>query len=74
MEPNDTSARYDRIAQWWQTEHQHSTYGIAQLERAKPFLLSSTQHLMSGVEAADVLLTVYPNMDFSLKDLIFLAK
>lgn len=42
MEPNDTSARYDRIAQWWQTEHQDSTYGIAQLERAIKF--TSKQH------------------------------
>lgn len=37
MEPNDTSARYDKIAQWWQTEHQDSTYGIVQLERAIKF-------------------------------------
>ena len=37
MEPNDTAARYDRIVQWWQTEHQDSTYGIAQLERAIQF-------------------------------------
>lgn len=37
MHPNDTAARYDRIAQWWQTQHQDSSYGIAQLERAIQF-------------------------------------
>jgi hypothetical protein len=31
MHPKDTAARYDRIAQWWQTQHQDSLYGIAQL-------------------------------------------
>jgi SAM-dependent methyltransferase len=37
MHPEDTAARYDRIAQWWQTQHQYSLYGIAQLERAIKF-------------------------------------
>ncbi len=37
MHPKDTSTRYDRIAQWWQTQHQNSLYGIAQLERAIKF-------------------------------------
>ena len=37
MEPLDTAARYDLIAQWWQTQHQNSHYGIAQLERAIRF-------------------------------------
>lgn len=37
MHPKDTAARYDRIAQWWQVQHQDSLYGIAQLERAIKF-------------------------------------
>jgi len=37
MEPDDIAARYDQIAQWWQTQHQDSPYGIAQLERAIKF-------------------------------------
>ncbi|HEY9301770.1 MAG TPA: class I SAM-dependent methyltransferase [Phormidium sp.] len=37
MEPNDTAARYDQIARWWQIQHKDSTYGIAQLERAIKF-------------------------------------
>lgn len=37
MHPEDTAVRYDRIAQWWQTQHQDSLYGIPQLERAIQF-------------------------------------
>ncbi|WP_445634407.1 Methyltransferase type 11 [Nostoc sp. DSM 114161] len=37
MNPNNTAARYDKIAQWWQIKHQDSLYGIAQLERAIKF-------------------------------------
>lgn len=37
MYPEDTAARYDRIAQWWQAQHKDSLYGIAQLERAIRF-------------------------------------
>jgi SAM-dependent methyltransferase len=37
MQPEDTADRYDHIAQWWQTQHQDSLYGIAQLERAIKF-------------------------------------
>jgi 2-polyprenyl-3-methyl-5-hydroxy-6-metoxy-1,4-benzoquinol methylase len=38
MNPEDTATRYDRLAQWWQTRHQNSSYGIAQLERAIRFV------------------------------------
>lgn len=48
MEPKETSARYDRIAQWWQTQHQDSTYGIAQLERAIKFTLQQKAALDVG--------------------------
>lgn len=37
MEPNNTAAGYDRIAEWWQVKHQDSQYGIGQLERAIAF-------------------------------------
>lgn len=37
MHPEDTATRYDRIASWWQAQHQSSSYGIAQLERAIKF-------------------------------------
>jgi SAM-dependent methyltransferase len=46
MNPYDTADRYDRIAQWWQTEHQDSLYGIAQLERAIQF----TAHRKAAID------------------------
>ncbi|WP_126146582.1 class I SAM-dependent methyltransferase [Synechococcus elongatus] len=38
MQPQETAARYDTIAQWWQTQHQDSQYGLRQLERAIQFV------------------------------------
>ncbi|HEY9736440.1 MAG TPA: class I SAM-dependent methyltransferase [Trichocoleus sp.] len=38
MDPEDTAARYDQLAQWWQADHQKSLYGISQLERAIKFV------------------------------------
>jgi SAM-dependent methyltransferase len=43
MHPKDTATRYDRIALWWQTQHQDSLYGIAQLEQA--IKLTPKKHL-----------------------------
>ena len=37
MHPEDTATRYNRIARWWQTQHQDSLYGVAQLEQAIKF-------------------------------------
>lgn len=37
MHPSETADRYNQIAQWWQTQHQDSRYGMAQLERAIQF-------------------------------------
>ncbi len=37
MQPVETAQRYDQIAEWWQTQHQHSSYGLAQLQRAIQF-------------------------------------
>lgn len=38
MHPDDTGARYDRLALWFQGQHTHSGYGVAQLERAIRFV------------------------------------
>lgn len=34
MNPHETGSKYDKIAAWWQAQHQSSNYGVAQLERA----------------------------------------
>ena len=38
MDPQATAAGYDQIAQWWQTQHRASRYGIAALEKALQFV------------------------------------
>jgi SAM-dependent methyltransferase len=37
MHPDETAARYDRLALWFQEQHAGSSYGVAQLERAIRF-------------------------------------
>lgn len=39
MDPQKTAAGYDQIAQWWQTQHQASRYGVAALEKALQFVV-----------------------------------
>lgn len=34
MKPENTGKKYDRIAQFWQNEHDQSEYGLSQLEKA----------------------------------------
>jgi len=34
MQPDVLGKKYDKIASWWQEQHDHSDYGVAQLERA----------------------------------------
>jgi SAM-dependent methyltransferase len=38
MRPEETGSHYDRIALWWQQQHQNSTYGIRALERTIQFI------------------------------------
>ena len=37
MDPKETALHYDQLADWWQSQHQTSTYGLAALERALKF-------------------------------------
>lgn len=34
MKPSVTGTKYDKIAQWWNDQHLHSSYGVNQLQRA----------------------------------------
>lgn len=37
MTPPDIGQQYDAIAAWWNDRHDHSTYGLAQVDRALAF-------------------------------------
>jgi len=48
MKPEETGLHYDQIAQRWQQENLHSTYGLVQLEKAIQFTKSRATALDVG--------------------------
>jgi SAM-dependent methyltransferase len=69
MHPQDTAARYDRIAQWWQTQHQDSLYGVAQLERAIQFIPKKQLALDVGCGSSGRLIKVLRQHGFQVEGL-----
>ncbi|HEY9641194.1 MAG TPA: class I SAM-dependent methyltransferase [Coleofasciculaceae cyanobacterium] len=69
MEPNDTATRYDQIAQWWQTQHQNSLYGIAQLERAIAFTVTRHAALDVGCGSSGRFINVLSQQGFQAEGL-----
>jgi SAM-dependent methyltransferase len=80
MNPKDTAARYDQIAQWWQTEHKNSSYGVAQLERAIKFTSGRNSAIDIGCGSTGRFINVLSQHGFQAegldisKDMINLAK
>lgn len=69
MEPNDTATRYDQIAQWWQTQHQDSSYGIAQLERAIKFTSNRNSALDVGCGSSGRFINILSQHGFQAEGL-----
>ncbi|MGP1386294.1 MAG: class I SAM-dependent methyltransferase [Thainema sp.] len=69
MEPQDTAIRYDQIAQWWQTQHRDSQYGIAQLERAIQFTVQQGFALDVGCGSSGRFLNVLNQNGFQAEGL-----
>ncbi|MEA5467210.1 class I SAM-dependent DNA methyltransferase [Leptothoe sp. PORK10 BA2] len=69
MHPEHTAARYDRIAQWWQTQHQASLYGIPQLERAIQFTLKKQLALDIGCGSSGRFIKVLSKHGFQVEGL-----
>ncbi|MGF1498769.1 MAG: class I SAM-dependent methyltransferase [Elainellaceae cyanobacterium] len=69
MDPEETATRYDRIAGWWQTQHQNSLYGIAQLERAIQFVPERQLALDVGCGSSGRLITVLNEHGFQAEGL-----
>jgi SAM-dependent methyltransferase len=80
MHPEDIAARYDRIARWWQTQHQDSLYGIAQLERAIKFTPKKQLALDIGCGSSGRFIKILSEHGFQVEgldiseDMIDLAK
>jgi 2-polyprenyl-3-methyl-5-hydroxy-6-metoxy-1,4-benzoquinol methylase len=69
MHPEDTAVQYDCIAQWWQTQHQNSLYGIAQLERAIKFTSKKQLALDIGCGSSGRFIKVLSEHGFQVEGL-----
>ncbi|MDZ8187077.1 MAG: class I SAM-dependent methyltransferase [Nostoc sp. ChiSLP02] len=70
MNPNaTTAAQYDRIAQWWQIQHQDSLYGIAQLERAIKFTSKRHSAIDIGCGSSGRFINVFSKYGFQAEGL-----
>lgn len=69
MHPEDTAVRYDRIAHWWQTQHQDSLYGIPQLERAIQFTFKRQYALDIGCGSSGRLIKTLNQHRFQVEGL-----
>ena len=48
MNPLETGRKYDKIAVWWQEQHQNSEYGLKSFERALKFVVNKNTCLDVG--------------------------
>ncbi|OIP75708.1 MAG: SAM-dependent methyltransferase [Oscillatoriales cyanobacterium CG2_30_44_21] len=69
MHPDDIAVRYDCIAQWWQTQHQNSLYGIAQLERAIKFTPTKQLALDIGCGSSGRFINILNEQGFQVEGL-----
>jgi SAM-dependent methyltransferase len=69
MHPEDTATRYNRIARWWQTQHQGSLYGVAQLERAIKFTTKKKLAIDIGCGSSGRFITVLSEHGFQVEGL-----
>lgn len=74
MNPDETATRYDQIAQWWQTQHQDSTYGITALERAIQFIPQRRYALDVGCGSSDRFIKVFSKHGFQAEGLDISSK
>jgi SAM-dependent methyltransferase len=69
MQPNETASRYDQLAEWWQTQHQDSRYGLSALERAIRFVAQPGAALDVGCGSSGRFLNVLVNHGFQAEGL-----
>jgi trans-aconitate methyltransferase len=69
MHPEETATCYNRLAQWWQTRHQNSSYGIAQLERAIQFVQKKDLAIDIGCGSSGRFIKVLREYDFEVEGL-----
>lgn len=79
MEPSKLGKKYDKIAQWWHEQHERSSYGVSQFERAVGFATGGEKALDVGCGAGGRFVRILQNRGFSVtgldvsKEMVMLA-
>jgi SAM-dependent methyltransferase len=69
MQSQETASRYDRLAEWWQTQHQNSSYGLAALARAIRFVAQRGAALDVGCGSSGRFITHLAQHGFQVEGL-----
>lgn len=66
MKPSILGKKYDKIAQWWQNEHDDSNYGVKQFEKAINFKSNGGKALDVGCGAGGRFIRILEDKKFSV--------
>ena len=69
MKPAEIGRKYDKIAQWWQQQHQQSSYGVSQFERAISYSSGGEEALDVGCGAGGRFIRILQERGFSVTGL-----
>ena len=69
MEPSELGKKYDKIAQWWHDQHEQSSYGVSQFERAVGYISGGEKALDVGCGAGGRFIRLLQNRGFSVTGL-----
>ena len=66
MKPSELGTKYDKIAQWWHDQHEQSSYGVSQFERAIGYTSGGKKALDIGCGAGGRFIRILQNQGFSV--------
>ncbi|OED36734.1 methyltransferase type 11 [Chromatiales bacterium (ex Bugula neritina AB1)] len=66
MNPFELGEKYDKIALWWHSRHEHSQYGVSQLERAADCTSNAGKALDIGCGAGGRFIRLLEKRGFSI--------
>ncbi len=69
MKPSELGTKYDKIAQWWHDQHEQSSYGVSQFERAVEYTSGGEKALDVGCGAGGRFVRILQNHGFSVTGL-----
>ena len=69
MKPAEIGRKYDKIAQWWEQQHQQSSYGVSQFERAISYSSGGGKALDVGCGAGGRFIRILQERGFSVTGL-----